>query len=208
MGERSNDDAYRPRLYVTDTPGATQRLFSVTTSVEREARGFIAPGSGDVYFGGTEAAKPSVISRTDSTGSTLYLAVPQQAIATNEWYGGYGDTQPTLSPDGTTLVFRRTSPAGSQLAVFTIATGELRLLGVDGTWPRWSPDGQTIAYGLQSALFVVRSDGSGRRQVSLADRRYAGGVDWSPDGKWLIARAERFTPVAGPPSRRSSRSST
>jgi TolB protein len=46
--------------------------------------------------------------------------------------------------------------------------------------PRWSPDGKSIAYLKGGLLWVMRADGSGRRQLST---RAAAGPSWSPDGK-------------------------
>ena len=52
---------------------------------------------------------------------------------------GTDDTAPAWSPDGTQIAFGR----GNQIAVLTIASGEVRLLGPGGD-PAWSPDGATI----------------------------------------------------------------
>jgi Tol biopolymer transport system component len=52
---------------------------------------------------------------------------------------GTGDTSPAWSPDGTQIAFGR----GSQVAILTVGTGEIRLLGIGGD-PAWSPDGTTI----------------------------------------------------------------
>jgi Tol biopolymer transport system component len=40
-----------------------------------------------------------------------------------------------------------------------------------------------------SALAVMRPDGSGLRVVSAAGLSYSGPIDWSPDGRWLVAHA-------------------
>jgi Tol biopolymer transport system component len=52
---------------------------------------------------------------------------------------GADDTAPAWSPDGTQIAFSR----GNQVAVLTISSGEVRLLGIGGD-PAWSPDGSTI----------------------------------------------------------------
>ena len=47
----------------------------------------------------------------------------------------------------------------------------------------WSPDGRRIAYRTNDGIHVVRADGTG--VVNLVDGD-TGGVDWSPDGQWLL----------------------
>jgi Tol biopolymer transport system component len=75
-----------------------------------------------------------------------------------------------------------------------IATHTVKSYGVSGLFPRYSPDGTQIAY-LASGqsgslqLFVMNADGSNSRQLTAAQVSYQdlSGVDWSPDGKWLLA---------------------
>ena len=53
------------------------------------------------------------------------------------------------------------------------------------TWPRWSPDGQWIAFtggdGTQSDLYIVRADGSDLTRLTDSPETEEGPV-WSPDG--------------------------
>lgn len=63
----------------------------------------------------------------------------------------------------------------------------------------WSPDGTTIAYagsphaadsmatlgGVRSTLYLMDSDGGNRREIGTNIRNVAG-LQWSPDGQWLV----------------------
>ena len=112
-----------------------------------------------------------------------------------------GDVQ--LSPDGKRVAYavtRRDGPGrpSSEAWIRDLATGQETRLGTDATRasaPRWSPDGQWVAFfgrvGDSSGVAVAHADGSGIRFIasvsgtnhvlpSMGER-----VAWSPDGKRL-----------------------
>ena len=115
------------------------------------------------------------------------------------------DREPDLSPDGSTIVYRRTLRTNG-------SRSSLRLIGVDGEhdraltregpWqdfsPAWSPDGLRIAFVRwqrnHGKLMAVNRDGSGLRTISSERDYYAGGISWSPDGRELVVagRSEDF----------------
>jgi TolB protein len=90
------------------------------------------------------------------------------------------------SPDGSRLVFARLSVRGST------SVEELYVVGADGTGlrrltatpraaersPSWSPDGSTIAYERDGALWTMRPDGTGARRLAARGAAPA----FSPDG--------------------------
>jgi hypothetical protein len=109
--------------------------------------------------------------------------------------GAYDDTDPAVSPDGTRIAFA--SDRGASYDIFVMnADGSGTPLRVtsdvkDERGPAWSPDGNTIAYSLQTLdptkgwdLFEVRADGTGPHSVEANN-----GDDlhpaFSPDGVWL-----------------------
>ena len=113
---------------------------------------------------------------------------------------GFGSA-PTLSPDGTRVVYVGPSIDGPAdgIYIMDIASGDTaRLPGTRSgdTNPLWSPDGSTIAFtrgpssGLIGApgaynIVVVNPDGSNLRQLTDgSDANYA--MTWMPDGKQLI----------------------
>jgi Tol biopolymer transport system component len=78
-----------------------------------------------------------------------------------------------------------------QLAIHDLMSGETRLLpGVNSALaPRWSPDGQWIAFtdGYYSGkLMLVRPDGSGLHR--LGQSMLTPGINWSPDSRWIVGR--------------------
>jgi len=112
-----------------------------------------------------------------------------------------GDVQ--LSPDGKRVAYAVTRRDGagrpsSEAWIRDLATGQEARLGTDATRasaPRWSPDGQWVAFfgrvGDSSGVAVAHADGSGIRFIapvsgtnhvlpSMGER-----LAWSPDGKRL-----------------------
>ena len=97
---------------------------------------------------------------------------------------------PSISADGSELVYLSDSGGRANLWITKIETGETRQVTFDHDSvkpigvPVWSPLGDRIAFlrsGEANQLWTVKPDGSGLRQVP------AGGfyACWSTDGKWL-----------------------
>ncbi|CAN5301255.1 hypothetical protein BH20ACT5_BH20ACT5_01660 [soil metagenome] len=121
---------------------------------------------------------------------------------------GRANRFPAWSPDGTQIAFARQNP-------FTLE-GAIWVIDVDGTKPRaitdtagenttptWSPDGRFIMFVSDRTgnhdLFVVRSDGTGLRQVTDTPGVQEANPDWSPDGRRIAYDVCRSTtyPCAG-----------
>ena len=89
------------------------------------------------------------------------------------------------SSDIGTLLFTRTRTDGKP-ALFTIAPdgSHLRLFAVRASSAAVSQDGRQILFVRGGAIWVMRRDGSGQRQVTRPPRNNADGDPaWSPDGQ-------------------------
>ena len=119
------------------------------------------------------------------------------------------ENDPGYSPDGTRIAFVRTrAPDGdanpeSVVAVRDLETGAVTELEAtsrsrtDGAnyHPRWSPDGQTIAYAVAtfgatgeavgSTIRAVGVDGADDRELTPPELE-AGDPEWAPDGSRLL----------------------
>lgn len=92
-----------------------------------------------------------------------------------------------LSPDGSRIAFEA---VGARLYVTDLAGADPISLG-RGERPRWSPDGQWIAYMiteddgyrmLAADIFAIGRDGSGKTAVTETADRLEMNPHWSPDG--------------------------
>ncbi|MBY0490905.1 MAG: serine/threonine-protein kinase [Gemmatimonadaceae bacterium] len=110
------------------------------------------------------------------------------------WRDGF--TSPRLSPDGEALAVLVGNSVTDQDVWIKRATAEPLRLTLDSRFIRsvtWGPDPFSVTVvGLNPAeqrfdVFVQRADGrSTRRVIALPNSHQASGVEWSPDGKWLV----------------------
>jgi len=123
------------------------------------------------------------------------------------------ENDPAYSPDGSRLVFVRTRAANgddspqSLVAIRNLESGEVTELEATSRavsegvnyHPRWSPDGDTIAYGVAAmggdgaavgtTVRLVGPDGENDRQLTDPGLE-AGDPEWAPDGSKLLVSTE------------------
>jgi len=114
------------------------------------------------------------VSRMHADGSSIQQIGPSFTGATFNPVG--------ISPDGQTVVVQN----GTTLALIDVTSGALRPLSISCGWPQFSPDGSRIACVTASAVLVINADGSNQRVLASRAIQVLGGVDWSPDGAWLL----------------------
>jgi imidazolonepropionase-like amidohydrolase/Tol biopolymer transport system component len=100
-----------------------------------------------------------------------------------------------VSPDGRTVAFDLLG----DIYLLSIDGGEARAIESGLSWsmqPRFSPSGSEIAYtsdaGGGDNIWMMRADGSGKRQLTEEDFRLLNNPSWSPDGDYIAAR-KHFT---------------
>jgi Tol biopolymer transport system component len=108
------------------------------------------------------------------------------------------------SPDSRLVTYARHADDESGYRVYAvdIGTATETLLtpetpsGTDHWWPTYSPDGAGLASGggdqSGAAVFVGGADGSGWRQLELAQGVSTEDVTWSPDGRSILVFEHSF----------------
>jgi hypothetical protein len=98
---------------------------------------------------------------------------------------------PTIAPDSRSVAIED----GSVLQIVDVATKTSRALSVTCAGPAYSPDGAFIACATPSGISTVKTDGTGQRVVAgysgLAGADDLSGLDWTPDGKWILSMLGR-----------------
>ncbi|NNC71751.1 MAG: amidohydrolase, partial [Sphingomonadaceae bacterium] len=100
-----------------------------------------------------------------------------------------------VSPDGQTIAFDLLG----DIYTMPITGGSATAIASGLPWevqPRFSPDGTRIAFtsdrGGGDNIWIMDRNGSNRRQVTNEEFRLLNQPDWSPDGRFIVAR-KHFT---------------
>jgi WD40 repeat protein len=90
---------------------------------------------------------------------------------------------PSISPDGATAVVEN----NGSVKLIDVASKTVRTLTTPCGEPRYSPDGTRFACLKNGVVSVMNVDGTSLRTLA-SQLEDISGVDWSPDGAWLIGR--------------------
>jgi len=111
------------------------------------------------------------------------------------------DMYPSVSADGTKLVFQSNRNGSNQIFIMNVAGGEIRQLGdfpLGAETPVFSPDGQRIVFDVyvgenNNEVFTINADGSGLEQLTDSPG-YDGHPHWSADGQRIVFNSDRASP--------------
>jgi Tol biopolymer transport system component/DNA-binding winged helix-turn-helix (wHTH) protein len=130
--------------------------------------------------------------RVPALGGTPQKLVETRSVVGVDW-----------SPDGESLLYAdRPTPDGPRRIVrLSLSTRDTTVLtapstpATDDLFPRWSPDGRTIAFSRRSGmgghtLYRMDPDGSDVRPLTR-DELAIRGLDWTPDGRHVVYSSYR-----------------
>ena len=159
----------------------------LTVGRGRDVQASVARNGQRIAFAGLDlSSNVEVLDFDDDTGKPTGTPIP----VTNGRQISYFQS---LSPDGQTAVFEARQGFGSRLWKVKQGEASLQLTddpNYDDTFPRWSPDGQTIAFTRKLAKEIISSAGLWVMSVDGANPRQlvekAGNMAWTGDSKGIV----------------------
>lgn len=173
------------RAVIIDTSGQSGREYNALQGFEAvTAVRQIADGTMIVVGRRVSDGPGYWIYRIDTDDSIRIITGVPGLVLSPQGYGGAD-----ISSDGKRLAYLNSL----ELRVLDLTTGAITILSPNARSPRWSPQGDRVAYLIPNAYgrseyngvpAVVNADGTGR--VTLHDDEVSPGIAWSPDGKYVL----------------------
>lgn len=124
-------------------------------------------------------------------------AFAQPTPQTATWVTAHTDRNPTVSPDGTQLIFQSDRSGHRALYRCSIKGGTVTVFLDSGDEPRyadWSPYGKRVVFAAdvngEDDIFIIDLDGNNRRRLTKHPAR-DGHPRWSPGGQRIYFNSER-----------------
>lgn len=111
------------------------------------------------------------------------------------------DMYPSVSPDGTQMVFQSNRTGSNQIFTMNMDDGEITQLGnfpLGAETPVFSPDGKRIVFDVyvgenNNDVFTINVDGTDLKQLTDSPG-YDGHPHWSADGRRIVFNSDRTSP--------------
>lgn len=133
---------------------------------------------------------------TSNNGDNIYfvdIKTGKEEKVTDFWYK---TILPAISPDGRSMAFTGNKILGWGIYRMDLYTKEVLPLdtGEGACRPAYSPDGQWIAYvsgrgAGKENIWIIKWDGSERKQITRRRDLHEYDPRWSPDGNWIVYMA-------------------
>lgn len=173
-------------IIVADTTGTPRRDIAdaFTQTVTRRAM-----ADGSLLVVGQRSGQPFALWRVATDNTIAQVAtLPAMTTGSDGVYGGAD-----VSPDGSKVAYIASGTNGFELRVLNVATGIATTVDGNSRSPRWSQQGDRIAYlsnivsSFDGAATVINGDGTNRKVLGTSV--FSPGLGWSPDGQYVIGRS-------------------
>ena len=175
-------------VYTSNPDGSGRRQLTHVGAARAAGAPDWSPGGARIVYESNQTGDYRIwVMNADGSGHTRLTNDP-----------GFADLEPSWSPDGKRILFSRCDDhvgfiLTCDLEVMNAAGGGMRRLA-GGHWTyvrgQYSPDGRRIVVGtdlggFQSALWLMRSDGTGLHRITRPSLQ-AFWPGWSPDGRHIV----------------------
>ena len=180
----------------TDTPWPTQdpRTDTAEASLSQAAEDLLrTPTPTNVADLGLIAFNSNRAGNND-----IYTMLADGSQVTRLTSSAYDERIPSWSPDGRQIAYQSNEGGDYELTIYDLESGRIRRVtnnSCDDYNPVWSPDGSWLAFYSDCdgnrEIYIIRSDGSGRQQLTRTRDVYNWFPNWSPDGRLITFSSNR-----------------